>query len=167
MDVIMKRSDRWFRLFALLIALVGSSASPSDAQAQSPNRAGLVVRLDDGRTITRCVQFNEQTISGQDVLLLSGLEVVTDGQAVCDIEGQSGCPAATCFCRCQQSTCLYWSYWHLVGGWEASGVGAGDYQVHDGEVEGWSWGTGVPPPDIPFYRICLSAVVYLPLALSP
>jgi hypothetical protein len=168
MDMMMYRSDRWLLLLVLLTTLVVLSTSPPNAHAQGPNRAGLVVRLDDGRTITRCVQFGELAISGQGVLMRSGLEVVAAGQAICDIEGQSGCPAWNCFCRCHPASCLYWSYWHLVGGdWEHSGVGAGEYQVHDGDVEGWSWGASAPPPLIPFYQICFPVVLYFPLVLRP
>jgi hypothetical protein len=162
------RSDHWLLVLVLSAALIGLTASPPIARAQLPSRAGLVVRLEDGQAITRCVQFDEPAISGQDVLLRSGLEVVADGQAICDIEGQSGCSAANCFCRCQASSCLYWSYWHLVGGdWQSSGVGAGDYQVQDRDVEGWSWGTGAPPPAMTFGRICLPVSIYLPLAYRP
>lgn len=167
--VIMKhRQDLRLQLRVPLAALLILVAGLSRAQAQSPSRTGLVVRLGDGQTITRCVRFSELAISGQDVLLLSGLEVVADGQAICDIEGQSGCPSVNCFCRCEPSSCLYWSYWHLIGGdWEPSGVGAGDHQVEDGGVDGWSWGTGTPPPASTFSRICLPDRIYLPLVFRP
>jgi hypothetical protein len=163
-NVMTHPTGHWLMLLTLSATLFGVTASPSVVHAQPPSRVGLVVRLDNGQAVTRCVQFDEPAISGQDVLLRSGLEVVADGQAICDIEGQSGCSTANCFCRCQSSPCLYWSYWHLAGGdWQSSGIGAGDYQVDDGDVEGWSWGTGAPPPATTFGRICLPVGIYLPL----
>jgi uncharacterized repeat protein (TIGR01451 family) len=126
--------------------------------AQSQNQAGLVVRFGDGSTITRCVTFSEPEISGLEVLYRSGLTVVAAGSAVCDIEGESGCPASNCFCQCPGggSACLYWTYWHLVdGAWVYASGGAGSYAVHDGGVEGWAWGSDGSPPVLSFDEICL------------
>ncbi|HET7090026.1 MAG TPA: hypothetical protein VFL17_15425, partial [Anaerolineae bacterium] len=49
----------------------------------------------------------------------------------------------------------YWSYWHLRdGSWAYASVGASSYTVHDGDVEGWSWGAGEPPALFTFDQIC-------------
>jgi len=126
------------------------------ALAQQSNRVGLVVRFDDGSLVTRCIEFSEQEISGYDVLSRSGLNVVTSfdsgqGAAVCAIQGE-GCSVEECL------TCAYpdyWSYWHLQGeSWAYSGIGASAHKVHDGDVEGWSWGAGDAPPAVPFDQIC-------------
>jgi hypothetical protein len=168
MDDMTHQRKHWDLLLILLVTLVIIPTLPLDAHAQGPNRVGLVVRLSDGSHLTRCVEFSEPEINGYDVLIRSRLDVVAAGQAICDIEDQSDCPAADCFCQCHGVPCLYWSYWHLVGGdWDYSGVGAGAYQVHDGDVEGWSWGADEPLPVIAFHQICLPIAIYLPLVLRP
>ncbi len=129
-----------------------------NARAQTPNRAGLVVRFGDGSFITHCVEFGESQISGYDVLMRSGLNAVAafnsgQGAAVCAIEG-TGCPVESCL-TCD--TPNYWSYWRFVeGAWVYSPVGASAHTVYNGDVEGWSWGAGDPPPEVPFHQICAS-----------
>ncbi len=140
----------------VLLAQVVVGVSLRGVRAQETNRIGLVVRFGDGSLITRCIEFGESEISGYDVLMRSGLTVVAaydsgQGTAICKIEHE-GCPAEACL------TCAYpnyWSYWHLVNGdWAYSQVGAGGHTVHPGDVEGWSWGTGDPPPVVSFDQIC-------------
>lgn len=140
--------------------------SPAAAAQEGPNRAALVVRFADGAVETRCVSFATPAISGADLLTRSGLPTIVNlnsglGGAVCSIKGQ-GCafPGQDCFCRCQGSACEYWAYYHLSDrGWVYSDVGAGNYQVADGAVEGWSWGkgnftSGTEPPAARFADIC-------------
>ncbi len=120
------------------------------------HHAGLVVDFGGGTVITRCVAFDEATISGYELLQRSGLalEVAVSGPgaAICSIEG-TGCPASDCFCHFPPD---YWSYWHLEGeSWSYSQVGAEGYAVEDGAVDGWLWGdASEPPPVIPFEAIC-------------
>ena len=140
----------------IVLAVTFARVSPQGAHADTPNRAGLVVRFGDGSLVTRCVEFSGADISGYDLLERSGLDIVAafdsgQGAAVCQIE-REGCPAADCL------TCAYpnyWAYWHLADGdWAYSQAGASGYRVHDGDVEGWSWGAGDPPPVVPFDQIC-------------
>jgi len=136
------------------------------ARADGPSHVGLVVRFGDGSVFTKCVKFDEDQISGLEVLLRSGLNVIYQqsgtGAAVCKIE-DDGCdyPSEPCFCQCPGGpTCIYWSYWHLKSGaWEYSPAGASGYPVRDGDVEGWAWGpgttgSGLEPPVIEFSSIC-------------
>jgi hypothetical protein len=111
--------------------------------------------------VTRCVEFDEPTISGYELLLRSGLSLVINssagqGAVVCAI-GDSGCPVDDCWCECKNlaGTCVYWSYWHLQGGaWVYSSMGLTGYQVRPGDVEGWHWGTTEAPPMVAFEQIC-------------
>jgi hypothetical protein len=132
--------------------------------AQEPNRAALVIRLEDGQTISHCVEFTEAEINGYELLNRSGLELETEvvgmGATVCSIEGQ-GCPANDCFCQCKGGgDCLYWSYWQLKeGAWQYAQAGASTYRVYDGDIQGWSWGIGTPdeavePPLLTFDEVC-------------
>lgn len=141
-----------FLFLALGLGLVNAYG----INAQGQNRAGLVVQFGDGSTLTRCVSFNEQSISGYDVLERSGFSVISAfdpsmGALVCKIEND-GCSVNNCLCENPPD---YWAYWHLDGNsWVYSPAGVSAYMVQNGGVEGWSWGPGNPPPVIPFEQIC-------------
>jgi hypothetical protein len=141
---------------AVLLALTLAVPGLPTAGAEAPNRAGLVVRFGNGSFVTRCIEFGESEMSGYDALIRSGLDVVAAfdsgiGAAVCKIE-DDGCPLEDCL-TCDAPN--YWSYWHLSNGaWNYSPAGGSSYKVQDGDVEGWSWGTGDPPPVVAFDQIC-------------
>lgn len=126
-----------------------------------PNRAGLVVRFDDGRVETRCVAFEEQEIGGDELLQRAGINdiVIAPEGTVCRIDGQ-GCPSDNCFCQCPTPNCEYWAYYHREnGGWSYSQVGAALSIITDGSLDGWSWGQGnfregVEPPQMEFDQVC-------------
>ena len=89
----------------VLLALTWSSL-PGAATADEPNQAALAILFSEGRTETRCIAFEENAISGADLLDRSGLSVITDassgmGITVCRVEGL-GCayPSEDCFCQC-------------------------------------------------------------------
>ena len=84
------------------------------------------------------------------------------GATVCSIDNE-GCsyPAESCFCRCQGTPCVYWSYWRLQpdGSWRYQPLGADNMQVSNGDVEAWRWAEGttrsaVEPPAAGFEDIC-------------
>ncbi|HID24016.1 MAG TPA: hypothetical protein EYP14_16665, partial [Planctomycetaceae bacterium] len=94
------------------VLLAALAAPTAWAQHPPPHRAGLIVVHGDGRVVTRCVPFDEETLTGADLLARSGLSVTFAaygglGQAVCAIDGE-GCPAEDCFCRCKGASCAYW-----------------------------------------------------------
>ena len=151
-------------LLILLFTLSPLDANGVSGHTADPSYVGLVIDKGDGITVTSCVTFSEEEISGLDVLERSGLEIVTSEGAVCAIDG-TGCPASNCWCQCQGTPCIYWSYWHWSdGSWHYSQEGAAGYQVHDGDVEGWRWGEGgTPPPTVSFEQICYPFRVYLPI----
>lgn len=146
------------------LALVWVIASTQISSAQGNNRAGLVIQFGDGRVETRCIEFSKQTISGLEILEQSGLPVIAAfdpslGAMVCKIQDQ-GCPVSNCLC---QNPPDYWSYWHLNGdSWVYSPAGSSTYQVSDGEVQGWSWGPGNPPPVRAFDEICAAPAADTP-----
>jgi hypothetical protein len=169
-----KRRDLAVALIFWGLALsVMTSVPPLHSVAQSPNRAGLVVGKGDGSLVTRCVEFAEEELSGYDLLIRSGLQVVATqsggmGVLICEIDGQ-GCPASNCWCKCSGSTCTYWSYWHLDGGeWSYAFMGALSRRVRSGDVDGWMWGVGDPPPALSFEQICaLPVTLPLPPTVTP
>jgi hypothetical protein len=139
----------------LLIVFVTLVVVSAAAQAQEPNRAGLIVQFPEGRVETACVEFSENEITGVDLLNRSGLVVNIDyssglGAAVCKIS-DTGCsvPDDPCFCQCQGSSCNYWNYWQLKDGqWAYSPLGAGNRRLGDGDVDGWVWGDGKQSPEL-------------------
>lgn len=161
---------RWLIVSILLAVMLTGLGWRAPVMAQSatpaPHRAGLVVVHEDGAVAGRCVGFDEESISGYELLVRGGFaprsEVTAMGMSVCSLDGQ-GCNAgADCFCQCKSSTCRYWTYWRqLPQGWRYSNIGAGNIQVHDGDVQGWVWGDSKPnasaqnaPPPLTFAAIC-------------
>jgi hypothetical protein len=134
------------------------------AAAEQPNRAGLVVTFSDGSTLSRCIEFSEEEINGAELLTRSGLPLVSwgtgAGAAICKI-GDEGCNNPNdCFCECSGSDCQYWAYYALEGGqWQYASAGASLREVHNGDVDGWAWGSGkagqgAMPPLLTFEEIC-------------
>jgi hypothetical protein len=160
-------------ILAWILISVGGYPRPT-ANAQEVNQAGLVVKFGDHYQ-TYCIEFSESEITGYDVLRRADLNLVVSGSAsmgfaVCDINDTCGCPASKCFCRCQGSTCNYWSYHHLTNGsWQYSQLGASSHKVRNGDVEGWGWGegqinaSGEQPPLIPFDQICAPPATETPV----
>jgi hypothetical protein len=151
----MKKSGFLVLLFVCVILLAQGGAQGVNAQAS--NRVALVVAYGNGVVDTRCVSFSENEITGYDVLQYADLPLEVSyssmGAAICKI-GNVGCPADDCFC---DSPPNFWSYWHLKDGkWAFSQLGASNYRVSNGAVEGWIWGKGLsnPPDLITFDEIC-------------
>lgn len=167
----------WWSRRLLVVALL--VLLPGVARAQDKNQAGLVVVFGDGRVEQQCVAFTEESISGYDLLQRSGLPLSVEagaiGPTVCSID-KEGCsfPAESCFCRCQGSPCIYWSYWHLEDGgtWRYQSLGAGNTKVRSGDVEGWHWAAGTTqkaeePPAVSFADICGEASPHTIAAAPP
>ncbi|MBN1657404.1 MAG: hypothetical protein JXA93_03330 [Anaerolineae bacterium] len=143
---------------------------PGSAAAQEENRAGLVIQFADGQSETWCVAFEGATISGDELLARSELEILIDpssgmGITVCRIEGL-GCayPAEHCFCQCMGGeSCAYWNYFYRDPGdeaWTYSALGALLREVPPGGMEAWVWGDGQAPPaaDLTFDTVCAPPV---------
>ncbi len=155
------------KIFSLALALclkvllvIGLFWQPSTSSyAQTPIQVGLVVQYASGSVETKCVTLTSPDPSGWDVLVAASVNVVGAssgmGMTVCAI-GSVGCPASDCWCKFTSGENLYWSYWHLRGNrWEYSNLGASNYKVKAGEVEGWIWGDGrTAPPRYTYDEIC-------------
>lgn len=128
-------------------------AAPRPASAAGTNRAAVVVEV-NGVIHTAKVTFSAGSISGLDALRSAGFNPLVrvfgaNGGAVCalDIGGTTiGCPADSTCLTCDEPR--YWAYFRAPAGatqYTYSPAGAGLTQVHDGDVEAWSWGTGSAP----------------------
>jgi hypothetical protein len=147
-------------------------AAFAPVHAQTQHRAGVVVQFSDGSVTTRCVAFNEDSISGYDLLRRARLPIAVEfgsmGAGICKI-GNEGCayPSQPCFCQCQTlgAGCTYWVYSQLRdGAWTISGLGAGARRVRDGDVDGWAWGkgdgnSGIVPVGVTLDQICSAGAV--------
>jgi hypothetical protein len=130
-----------------LCALVagGMVIAPTHATGAGSSRA--VVNVGGSNQV---INF-DGSISGIAALqMAAGVETLSyggQGVAVCSINGV-GNPAVQGQCLGEVSG-QYWSYWRAApgaGGFSYSGGGAGGTSVTDGAVEGWSFGSGSPPP---------------------
>ncbi|MCB0067152.1 MAG: hypothetical protein M9936_11965 [Caldilinea sp.] len=150
---------------AALLALAALLLSAAPLAAQDGAQAGLVIVHGDGSVTTQCVAFAEESITGAELLVRSGLDVAMEassmGATICRLDGEGcGYPQESCFCQCEGSSCIYWSYWRLGDeGWTYSNLGAGNSTVRDGDVDGWRWGEGTveraeEPPALTFEEVC-------------
>jgi hypothetical protein len=156
---------RFVLLVIAMLASLPALLNTAPVRAQDGARAGVIVVHGDGSMTQQCVPFAEESISGYELLkragLALGVEASSTGASICSIDGE-GCnfPQESCFCQCQSSPCVYWSYWRLQeGGWLYQNLGAGNTQVRDGDVEGWHWSEGTvkdaqEPPSVTFDQIC-------------
>jgi hypothetical protein len=131
-----------------------AGAAPSVASAASPHQAAVIV--DTGTTVHRVViTFSEDSISGIDALQRAGANPVVyamgPGAAVCRVYGVGRDPGSNCLGG-QDGDNRYWAYFRAPAGASSftfSSIGAGTARVHDGDVEGWKWGTGTAPAFVP------------------
>ncbi|MBV8981439.1 MAG: hypothetical protein JO086_11105, partial [Acidimicrobiia bacterium] len=146
---------------ALFVA-VSPGAGAARAQSPSPHRAAVII--DTGSVIKHvCIVFNGDSISGKDALDLANQAdpsiqpVYRDygglGAAVCSLCG-TGNPQTDCL---GQQSGKYWAYDRASNGttsFAQSSEGLSNTQVHDGDVEGWHWGTGGAPPYASVEQVC-------------
>ncbi|MEW6238453.1 MAG: hypothetical protein AB1656_23965 [Candidatus Omnitrophota bacterium] len=113
------------------------------AVCETVSKAALVIDHSDGERVIKIVEFPGETITGWQLLLKSGLQLVyaeySFGAAVCTIDGE-GQSAGECF------NDPFGRYWDLNildddDVWSASFVGASDVIVRNHDVNGWLFGT--------------------------
>jgi hypothetical protein len=136
------------------IAGVGLGLATLPAAAATSHRAAVVVEV-NGVIHTAKITFSTDSISGLDALRSGGFDPTVrvfggNGGAVCALKVGTttiGCPADDTCLKCDAHS-AYWAYFRALAGatsYTYSVVGAGNTQVHDGDVEAWAWGTGSPP----------------------
>ncbi len=138
---------------ALTLAVVFALlALPALTSADGPDRAKIVVQVDDNDAIVRDIGFTAP-VSGLKALEMTGLDVITYDAgwsiAVCSIDGV-GCPADNCF-GCDPDG-KYWSYnyWdNSLNDWQGYSVGATSSSLNNGAIDGWRWGAWGANPMLP------------------
>jgi hypothetical protein len=137
-------------LVAFLVA-AGLVGQPIVAGAATQHRAAVIV--DTGASVHRVViTFTEDSITGIDALQRAKADPVVytfngQGGAVCRIFGVGRDAGPGCLGG-QNGDSRYWAYFRAPAGtssFKYSTVGAGQAKVHDGDVEGWKFGTGAAP----------------------
>lgn len=148
----------------MVAAIVLLATTVASAQSEQ-HHAAVVVRYGDGEVASACVAFPEESISGVELLERATLPVVVQaggiGAAVCKI-GADGCdyPTEQCFCERDGPRAIYWAYYvQEQRAWRYASLGAGNTEVHDGDVNGWAWGpgdsgSGAEPPLLSYEQVC-------------
>lgn len=147
------RAFQWMAMVCIIFSLIVTGYSTQIVRAEGPNYATLIVVFGPDDIYSSRISFNETEISGSELLVRSGLTVLTQavaglGVTVCKIDG-TGCdfPGEACFCQCLGSPCNYWSYWTWQNGsWIYAGRGASQSMVRTGDINAWVWGDGQTPP---------------------
>src|SRR5262245_20630659 len=141
-------------LLGALLLVTAASAAVAPPATAADSRA--VVVIDTGQGSRRAVISFSGTITGIQALQLAGANPVTygyagQGAAVCALDGVGH--DATDGCLGTPQDPRYWAYFRAVGGassWSYSNQCACSSAVHDGDVEGWRFGTGQQPPFVSF-----------------
>jgi hypothetical protein len=139
-----------YRAAAFAVAAVLYLGLP--AAGQAVNTAGLVIVHSDDAVVTQTVTFEEDTISGTELLRRANLGAAIveagSGEAVYAIDGE-GDPTGWVTINGKS---YYWSFYVVEeGAWTYSSVGAGDAEVGNGGMNAWVWqayGQERKPPTI-------------------
>ena len=130
------------------MVLAGLVGQPIVAGAATEHRAAVIV--DTGASVHRVViTFTEDSITGLDALQRAQADPVVStfngqGGAVCRLFGVGRDAGPNCLGG-QDGDARYWAYFRAPAGassFKYATVGAGQAKVHDGDVEGWKFGTG-------------------------
>ncbi len=143
---------RW-RSLGLAIFLAASALGLSAAPAQAAGAHRALVVVDTGTTTyQQLITFDEDSVTGLHALELAGANPVVysysgQGGAVCRLFDVGRDAGPGCLGGADGDN-RYWAYFRAPSGTSSftySRAGAGSAQVHDGDVEGWKFGTGQPP----------------------
>jgi uncharacterized repeat protein (TIGR01451 family) len=142
--------------------------SPSVAASTTfTNMAGIVVVHGSNTVVTRCVEFITPTVTGAELLSLSGLQYTDAGGGyITGIDHEA--------CTWGGAGCQWLSYWLSGTGtisWTSSALGAGSRIVHNGNLDGWqvqpdqSYPAPLRLPSASFRQICPAAPLAADIAL--
>ena len=148
-------------LAAVVLVAIGLPPARLPSAAASVHHAALIVDTSgmggtSGKTV--CVGFSTDSITGRQLLERAGVDPV-----FADYGGQGSAVCMLCGVGCSSDRCLtcdpknYWAYFRAPAGAQGfsySSVGAGSTTVHDGDVDGWRWGSGRAPAFQSFDSIC-------------
>jgi hypothetical protein len=135
---------------AALAALAPGSPLASSCAGAGPHHAALVVEHGDGSVVSRCVSFDTATVTGEQLLNVSGVAWSGQtfggfGEAVCAVDSE---PAHYSTCPGKDS---YWAVFVSHGGaaWQLASVGISTMTLSDGDAEGLRYVPAVGDPVAP------------------
>jgi hypothetical protein len=152
-------------LLAALTSVAPVAPLVSGCAAAGSHHASLVVEHGDGSVVTRCVAFDASSVSGEELLNLSGVawssrSFAGFGDAVCALDGE---PAEYVDCPGQGS---YWAVFVARdgGSWQLASVGISTLALHDGDAEGFRYvpASGVPAVPVSAAGACAAAATPAP-----
>jgi hypothetical protein len=150
---------------AALASLAPGTPAISPCAAAGSHRAALVVEHADGSMVTRCVAFETDVISGEQLLALSGIGWSSQsfggfGDAVCALDGE---PARYAECPGKDR---YWAVFvaRAGGSWQLANVGISTLALHDGDAEGFRYvpASAVPAAPVSAVGVCAAAATPAP-----
>ncbi|MBV9411256.1 MAG: hypothetical protein JO148_06655, partial [Acidimicrobiia bacterium] len=147
---------------AVAVSAFGPGLPAVHAQTPTEHRAAVII---DTGTIVKhvCIRFTADSISGKDALDLANQVDPSINPVYRDYGGLGAAVCSMCGTGNPQNDCLgqqsgkYWAYARAPSGtssFSPSSEGLSNTQVHDGDVEGWDWGTGGAPPYASVDQIC-------------
>jgi hypothetical protein len=124
-----------------LMALFGGDYLIKLSKMPEKNYSAIVIDPGDGEVQTACVSFEEESITGFDLLEKSGFDYQTnqDGflNSIMDISNPEG-------------ETNYWSYWYWDGReWQFQNTGASNTRVLSGSIELWHFTSWEQFPSLP------------------
>lgn len=132
---------------AVFAALVPGSPATSACAGAGPHHAAVIVEHGDGSVVTRCVAFDTDQVTGEQILNASGISWSGQtfggfGDAVCAMDGE---PAGYSSCPGKDS---YWAVFVARGNgaWQLANAGITTLTLADGDAEGFRY---VPSSGIP------------------
>ena len=141
--------------FAILLAACGGATPAPAAGAtatcvnpKAAHKAYLVVTHLDGKSVQRCVGFDADQLSGEDLMKQSGVEFQSQtfsfGKGLCQVDNE---PAQ--FSECFPKDQPYWSLFIATGTvWTPAQTGYTAVNLKPGEALGWRYtpATASPAP---------------------
>lgn len=148
-------------LFSGLLPL--GAATPTACAAEGPSAVLVVDTEAPGGQLRYCVAMPDGSVTGIELIELAGAQHGLQyrfgygGNVVCQLAGVGYASD-----ECLKDGPEFWGYWRGdgSGGWDWSSTGGHATVVRDGDVEGWSWGTGndgsshPAPPGTTFASVC-------------
>lgn len=127
----------------------------SVSTAWSANKAGLVIQNSKGNSITRCVEFEEETITVEELLRRSGFRMITSKSSygtLLHFLHDEGRPDGSA-----HPDGWFWNFYiHADGGWEMAMEGIGTASAANGSLFGFEYGSwgDVKLPEKTFADVC-------------
>jgi hypothetical protein len=129
---------------ALLIpaSVIPGPGAAAACAAASGDRVAVVVQHGNGTTLSRCVAFSGDSISGEQALAKSGIQAGTlpsggFGVAVCQLDGEPASYPPSCW----TGTSPFWALFVArgSGSWQYQSVGISSIVLHDGDALGFRY----------------------------